>query len=290
MKSYTTLFILGNPRSGTSLLRLMLQNHKAIIAPPECGFSHWWLPKYAEWASTDNTIEKISIFLDDIFSSKKIELWKLNKDEVLSIILKEKPENYNELVQCIYLAYKKDYSEVDVIADKNNYYIHHLDELPQIWPNAKYLHLIRDGRDVACSYSEVTKLDSKSPYKPNLPVSIAEIAAEWENNNIAINTFANVKGRTSLLIKYEDVVTQTYETLLRICGFLEIEYDEQMLNYYKATGENNQEPNETLDWKRKTLEKPDNNRIKRYLKDLTTVEITTFNENASTALQLFGYV
>jgi hypothetical protein len=268
----------------------MLQNHKAIAAPPECGFSHWWLSKYGAWCAADNTNEKISFFLDEIFSSKKIELWKLNKDEVSSIILQEKPENYSELVQCIYLAYKKVYSEVDVIADKNNYYIHHLDDLPQIWPNAKYLHIIRDGRDVACSYSEVTKLDSKSPYKPNFPVSMAEIAAEWENNNIAINTFANVKGRTSLLIKYEDVVTQTYETLLSICRFLEIEFDEQMLDYYKATGDNNQEPNETLDWKRKTLEKPDNNRIKRYLKDLTPVEIATFNENARTALPLFGYV
>ncbi len=289
MKSYTTLFILGNPRSGTSLLRLMLQNHKAIIAPPESGFSHWWLPKYAAWASTDNTIEKISIFLDDIFSSKKIELWKINKEFVLSIILKEEPANYNELVQCIYLAYKKEYNKVEVIADKNNYYINHLDDLPRIWPKAKYLHLIRDGRDVACSYSEVTRLDSHSPYKPKLPVSISEIAEEWQRNNLAIHTFLQAGQRASLMIKYEDVISNTSETLSRICEFLEIEFDEKMMDYYKATAENNQEPSETLDWKMKTLEKPDNNRIKRYMKDLSQVEISTFNENASKALQFFGY-
>lgn len=289
MKSYNTLFILGNPRSGTSLLRLMLHNHKSIVSPPESGFSHWWLSKWGNWEAQDNTLQKISYFVDDIFKSKKIELWKLNKDTLLSIIYKEKPENYGQLIQCVYLAFEKNYSDVEVIADKNNYYIKHLKDLPKIWPNAKYLHIVRDGRDVACSYQEVTQLNSNSPYKPQLPATIAEIASEWESNNFAINQFTSSMGHNSFLVKYEDLILNTKETLLSICEFLKIAFDEQMLNYYNVSSENKQEPNETLEWKKKTLESPDNNRIKRYLKDLNESDIKAFNQVALESLKYFGY-
>ncbi|MGB0789818.1 MAG: sulfotransferase, partial [Marinirhabdus sp.] len=71
------VFILGNPRSGTSLLRLMLNQHSSIVAPPESGFSLWWLHKYGNWCKADNAPQKINGFIDDVLSSRKIETWHL---------------------------------------------------------------------------------------------------------------------------------------------------------------------------------------------------------------------
>jgi hypothetical protein len=268
----------------------MLHCHRAIIVPPESGFSHWWLSKWGNWSIDNNNPEVVSLFVDDLLKSKKIELWKLERDKLESIILNERPENYNQLIQCIYLAFGTNNTEVKVIADKNNYYIKHLDDLPKIWPDAKYLHIVRDGRDVACSYLDVLKLNSNSPYKPNFPENIVQIAEEWERNNLAIDGFLKQNGRESLMIKYEDLVINSYKTLSNVCEFLEIEFDDQMLSYYSPLSENYQEPTELLDWKMKTLESPDKNRIKRYLNELTVIDIENFNRVASTSLRSFGYL
>jgi hypothetical protein len=45
------VFIIGNPRSGTSLLRIMLNSHSSMVVPPECGFIQWWYQKYKDWPS-----------------------------------------------------------------------------------------------------------------------------------------------------------------------------------------------------------------------------------------------
>jgi hypothetical protein len=268
----------------------MLQNNKAIVAPPESGFSHWWLSKWGSWGKENNDEETVSLFVDDVLGSRKIELWKLECSYLKSIILYEKPNNYNELTQCIYLAYGLNYEDVKVIADKNNYYIKHLDDLPKIWPNAKYLYIIRDGRDVACSYLDVSMLNSKSPYKPIFPKTIGQIAEEWEKNNLSIEEFLAKSRRESLMIKYEDLVLNPTNTLLEICKFLNVEFDNQMLSYYESSSQNNQEPSELLDWKTKTMEKPDGNRVKRFLKDLGGQEIEVFNKVAAHSLHHFGYL
>ena len=54
----TNLFIIGNPRSGTSLFRIMLSCHPEIIVPPECGFIQWWHDKYQNAASPIHDIEQ----------------------------------------------------------------------------------------------------------------------------------------------------------------------------------------------------------------------------------------
>lgn len=43
------VFIIGSPRSGTTLLRLMMNSHPRIVVPPECGFAVWWYEKYQHW-------------------------------------------------------------------------------------------------------------------------------------------------------------------------------------------------------------------------------------------------
>jgi len=59
-------FILGNPRSGTSLLRLMLNANTHIVSPPESGFLHWWYKKYNAWSTADNSKENIAAFVKDL--------------------------------------------------------------------------------------------------------------------------------------------------------------------------------------------------------------------------------
>jgi hypothetical protein len=285
------VFIIGNPRSGTSLFRLMLNAHPDIISPPECGFLHWWFSKYKKWDSSYNTSNQIDEFVKDVMSSKKIEAWNLDFEKLKQKISQQKPQNYAELGEIVYLTFatQKGKNPI-VIADKNNYYINHLSDLKEIWPTAKYILVIRDGRDVACSYLTIEKLITDSPYKPKLSNDINIIAKEWLNNNNNsidfINSFGDNRG---LIIRYEDVVINPKFILNKVCVFLGIHFSEEMLTYYLKNIQYQDEPSSTLDWKMKTLEKPDQDNIGKFKTDLSKENLKEFEVIAESLLKKFNY-
>lgn len=280
------IFILGNPRSGTSLFRLMLNAHSEIIAPPECGFLQWWFKKYNGWDSKASEA-KVEEFISDLKTSKKIETWNLDYDSLKEDILEDKPKNYADLTTLVYLSYAKHKGKnIKTIVDKNNYYVYHLALTKKIWKKAKFIFMIRDGRDVACSYKALRSLDSKSPYKPHLPYQILEIAKEWNWINSEVMQFLNnLPKEEFIIIRYEDLILVAERELMKICAFIGIKYQAEMLLYFQE----NQEPLSTLDWKRKTLEKPDQNNIGKYKQLLNEEEVKVFNNVNKELLLKFGY-
>ena len=73
--------MIGNPRSGTSLLRLMLNNHPFISVPPECGFVVWLYEKYKNEKFVNKKL--INNFIIDLLGCKKFETWGLSKSEIV---------------------------------------------------------------------------------------------------------------------------------------------------------------------------------------------------------------
>lgn len=282
------MFLLGNPRSGTSLLRLMLNAHPDIIAPPESGFLHWWYEKYKDWSLEDGqSSAAIAGYVTDLLSSKKIETWCLNRNDLIDFLRRKKPADYESLSALVYEYYACMVNKTpSVIIDKNNYYIHHLSDLKLIWPNAFYIYLIRDGRDVACSYLNIKKLKTNSPYKPSLPSSIEKIAAEWDTNNRRIYDFlSQYNSKKWIMVKFEELILNPISTLQTITHMIDIKYSQQMMEYTK----HNDEPQATLDWKKKTLSMPDVSNINKYKKQLSKNQINIFNRIARETLIYRGY-
>ena len=85
------LFVIGNPRSGTTLLRLMLTCHPAVIIPPECGFVIWLKRKYFNWALADSgNTAIVNELVNDLFECRKFETWELDQASVSRAIKLEK--------------------------------------------------------------------------------------------------------------------------------------------------------------------------------------------------------
>jgi hypothetical protein len=267
----------------------MLNAHPDIIAPPESGFMHWWHKKYAHWCFADSQNETlVKAYVQDVLSSRKMETWGLTEHVVIDVIDRYSPVNYAELSECVYLAKATmENRQVSHIVDKNNYYINHLHDLYAIWPDAKALFIIRDGRDVACSYREL-KAVSDQTYKPRLPVDWLDIAAEWNTNNLNIYHFLSehVPVNNWLMIRYEDLVNDPKAILKRVCECLQIDFHSRMLEYYHF----NNEPGETIDWKKKTLEAPDISGIGRYRTHMSVADQLEFNKIAEEGLKLANYV
>ncbi len=269
-----------------------MNNHSQIVVPPECGFFLWWSKKYQYWTKK-NTDEKKEVeqFIIDLKSSKKIETWNLDFKLLKQNIEQEKPENYLKLCQQVYLTFAQQRNKVpSIIGDKNNYYIEHIKELIDLIPKAKFIHIIRDGRDVACSYMAIKKLNTTSPYKPILSTNIVEIAKEWKKNNESVlDLFEKLTNEKIISIRYEDLVSKPEETVRKLAAFLKVPYDPNMLLYYKNNQINKEEPTQTLDWKLKTLEEPDESNVNKYKKLLTLTEIEEFNNIGRKILQKFAY-
>lgn len=278
----TPFFILGNPRSGTSLLRLILNAHPNIVVPPESGFLQWWYPKYRDWSSKDLET-RVSEFVQDLLSSKKIEAYCLNKKDLEQYIFLNKPCNYGDLIALVYRYYSSE-KELLIWGDKNNYYIDHIPLLKKIYPEAKFIHLVRDGRDVACSYLELNRdIDLDSKYRPKLPNEISNIADDWKKNNLLIEQ--ELVETDQIRVRFEDVVLNFDSEMNRILSFLNVPWSDEIVNFNLK----NDEPLSTLKWKKKTTMPIQKNVIKRFENDLNNNEIEIFTKNAESLLKKYGY-
>ena len=118
-------FIIGNPRSGTTLLRLLLTSHPHVIIPPECGFIAWLYEKYGGWTRLDlNKDDIINLFVRDLLATKKFDTWGLDSVLIKDEIHKNKPRSYSDLCDVVGLVYNNKLSKAArIIGDKNNFYI-----------------------------------------------------------------------------------------------------------------------------------------------------------------------
>ena len=92
-----------------------------------------------------------------------------------------------------------------------------------------------------------------------------------------------------LVIHFEDLIMNTKNTLLKICKYLKVDFDEKMLIYYRP-GNALGEPDELLRWKQKTLQPPDEQAIGRYKAILSIPEIRLFEKIASSGLNRYNYL
>ena len=263
------LFVIGNPRSGTSLFRVMLNSHSKMTIPPECGFIHWWYKEYKSWNKESN----ISEFVFDLKTSKKIETWSLDFSDLEKFIKKKSPQDYDELVFRViefYGSSKLNKREQLVLGDKNNYYIKHLKEIKEISSEAFFIFVIRDPKSIFSSYKGIKNLKTDSNYKPELSSDVNKFTEEWVKNHKNILDFTNgLKKEKFLIVNYEELVVNTEEELKRVSKFLGLSFEPGMLTYYKT----NDEPSGLLDWKQKTLQPPDPSSIYLYKETLTQDEI-----------------
>lgn len=287
-----SFFIIGNPRSGTTLFRLMLNAHPKISVAPESGFILWWWDKYKDWTAANISDATLNEFVADIQKSKKIETWNLDFGVYREFLSTKHPENYVELISTVHEYYALSrQKEAKLWGDKNNYYINELDKLINIFPKKKYIHIVRDGRDVACSYLELNSKKIDSIYAPKLGSDIEEIASEWQENVMRVMEQLGQNSCLYHVVKYEDLIVNTKDVLIGVSEFLGVEFSENMLTYYINEQDSNSasEPGDFHQWKEKIVRPPVGDSLMRYQRDLKVDQVDKFNTIACSALKMFGY-
>jgi len=269
-------FIVGCGRSGTTLLRLMLTAHPNLSVPPEGDFllgldGQFDDPTDPTWASR---------FVDAFFSIEKCREWGLEPATLSEGIASLAPTSWPELAAVPYWAYLVTHDpEANRWGDKNPGYVSHVPRLLQLYPRARVIHLVRDGRDVAQSWLSVH-------FGPR---SLEQAARRWASAVAVGNRIARLHPRSVVEVHYEALVADPEGELRRICTFLGEDFDPAMLGYDRLNRERGLVPAHRLAWHANTLGPPDPSRIGRGRAALSVEDAALFDRLAGPVLEANGY-
>lgn len=283
------IVVLGNPRSGTTLLRLILTCHKNISIPPEGPFFFILEPKY--WkikVFDDQLIEK---FVSDLLMVPKMEEWNLDRDRLIHRLKNGSRSSFIDLVNGVHFEYMESHGiQKQRWGDKSvSYSIWRLGSIRRSLPHAHLIHIVRDGRDVACSYRALSGVVGK--YAPNLPTNVLEIAFHWDHNVKRIHNFLkNWPKNQCSTIKYENLVTDPESEIRKLCLDLGEDFDPKMLDFHSINKNLNLEPKVYIRWKVKTLETITTTQVGRWKNEMSINDLELFTTLSGNTLRLFGYL
>ena len=253
-KKNQPIFIGGEGRSGTTLMRAMINNHPNIFCGPE---THFFIDK--------NFIDYHDIMVNH-YSNRISEYNEDVRDEVNQM--------YRGMINNFFTKHMNA-NKKKRWADKTPYNIKVIDFFLDVFEgNIKFIHMIRDGRDVAASIITM----------PWGPKTVREAAHNW--SSIIQNSRKHVGKDYYLEVRYEDLVKEETKVLKEVCEFLDEDFNEHMLDYYKDERLGGADESSY-----KQITQPLYNKsIGRWKKDLTSKEKRDFMKVAGETLKMLGYV
>lgn len=219
--SATFPFVIGCPRSGTTLLRAILDAHPALAVPPESYFLVPALRRADRYASSDGVDR--SALLDDVVANLSWRQWAL--DEAALSAIRDDPTlvTVAAVMRAIYAAYAETQGKTRY-ADKTPQHSLHVRLLATAFPEARFVHLLRDGRDVVPSLLEM----------PFFPDRFARAALFWQERvegGLAARTLVGDDRYHEL--RYEDLVADPERETRALCAFLDLSFEPAMLEYHE---------------------------------------------------------
>ena len=252
------LFIVGCPRSGTTLLQEMLNAHHEIALGPELFFIRLIYHKRKKFG--DLSIRKNRRMVGEtIITLNNFTEFGFEKKEFLDWI-KENNVDYGDIYRRILEQLDKKH-KVKYIGVKTPNNMLYIKEIINLIPDAQFINIIRDPRAVVNSWSKV-------PWSTGTIVGDATI---WNRYMKAYHRLPdNIKTKI-YLIRFDDLVNDTIGQLTKLAEFLGVQYNEIMLSYYnnkKMSFSSTAEP-----WK-KNVQKPiKNERINAWKQQLSEADI-----------------
>jgi hypothetical protein len=172
-------------------------------------------------------------------------------------------------------------------AEKTPHNILHMATLGTIFPDARFIHMVRDGRDVACSLVTMNWLDSRTGQKLGYTQNIASAASYWQNTVRAAwqqSAHPILKGRV-IQVPYEALVTNVEGTMRQVLDFLGEAWDPAILEAHKK--DRSHEPHESST---DQVTKPVyDTAIGRWKRDMSPADKIAFKAEAGSLLKQLGY-
>ncbi|MGF1540038.1 MAG: sulfotransferase [Pleurocapsa sp.] len=270
--------MIGTQRSGSNLLRLMLNQISEIAAPHPPHILQRLMPLLANYGDLELT-ESFQVLVDDV--CRLVELnpvpWEgvsLNREEVT---LRCRERSLIAIFCAVYDILGETWGAKQWCC-KSLANVNYLPQIDAYLPNAKYIYLYRDGRDVALSFQKAVVGEKH----------IFNIAQNWAKaQRLAIQMRDRLTPERFHSVSYENLTENPETTLKGLCEFLQVEYTPAMLDFHSSSEASNAAASSAL-WGNVTKPVMQNN-TKKFLKSATDEEITIFELVAGDVLDALGY-
>jgi hypothetical protein len=214
------VIVLGVSRSGTTLLKEMLDRHPSLAIPPESYFVTQLWDRHGERPDPE-------AFVADLGRLARLREWGVTPADVRARLGGR--VDFAAAIEAIYSAYA-DSRGKPRFGDKTPAYMQRLDVLERAFPGALYVHLVRDGRDAGLSFLEMSR---RPRFNWARPRSLGSFAAQWRREVEGARHFGHGRATGHYLeLRYEDLVARPEPELRAVCGFLGLEFDPAMLGYH----------------------------------------------------------
>ena len=211
----------GSGRSGTTLLRTIFDGHPDLAVANEPQFMGTVARQRGRLESEGFDANS---FLEIVLNNSNYRRLDLDQSMVESAVADAGPSNAADGVRVV-LGVFAEREEKPLYGDKTPGYVVQIPELASMFPEARFVHLIRDGRNVALSYIE----------RPWGPATVGEAAMYWRSRVGRGRVAGKELGSNRYLeATYEDLVSDPEVLVRRICEFLDLAFDPGMLQYRKA--------------------------------------------------------
>lgn len=264
---FKPFFIVGCPRSGTTLLSVLLDRHSSVAVPPETFFFHVFSglsrrrekPDY-EWL--------VSQYLDDSYMTAM----KLDRSKILQRLHSYHPD-HSSFFRCALEEYAAVHNK-SIIGEKTATHLMWIDTIFQWYPNAKVVWIVRDGRDVAMAMMRL--------FHKNLRAH----CSNWRRSVELGLKFEQKYSDKIYQIRFENLVSNTEYELIKLGQFLGIDYQERMIDtniYSGAVPENERF------YKERALQPIDRSRIGEWKHSATPQQIHLMHSVMGNYLEKLGY-
>lgn len=283
-------FIVGSPRSGTTLLRLMLDSHPDLAIPPETGF----LPAIGELEGKGEALQQ-RLFDTIVTFPANAPAWedfRISAETFRSRLRAIRPFTAAAGVRLFYRLYADRFGKPRW-GDKTPLYSHHLRAIETLLPEARFVHLVRDGRDAAVSLRERW-------FSPGRDIAVQ--AAFWRDNVQAARQ-EGAACRHFLEVRFEDLVREPETVLRRICDFIALDFRPEMLHHDERAPQRLEEhgaryamdgglivsQDDRRQQQAQSRQRPDPEKIGIWRRLLSAEECRRFEEIAGDLLEAYDY-
>lgn len=274
--SVNPVFITGFQRSGTTLLRLMLDAHPEIAIPLDT--TGLWERYHARLPEYGGLADEASVrgMVRDLLHEERIRLWQVELDED-ALVRRAAGRGFAGLLIAFHEAYARARGK-RYWGDKDPGNMERLHVIHAWIPDARILHIIRDGRD-AC----LSQLKQSFGYN-----DLLDCAAGWREQVTWVRRIGSILGPERYReVKYEDLVARPEEELRAICEWLGVAYAPAMLEYHRDLGGSIPDSKRHI-WP--LIDRPPQaDNAQRWKQTLSAGERLCFEKRAGAVLRELGY-
>lgn len=265
-------FFVGCGRSGTTLFRMIFDSHLELAIPDESNFV---VPLARQRAAYERSGRfDAERFLADLALQRSVRRWGIGAADLRESFVARPPDGYADAVREVFAAYARRRGKPRY-GDKTPRYVMDLPLLAGLFPEARFVHVLRDGRDVALSFLDVDFG----------PATVGEAALAWRERVEAGRAAAPALVDRYTEVRYEDLLDDPEGVTAALCSFLGLTFDPAMLRYSErpdlgAT---------TQLWKYRHVGEPPTHGMRDWRTQMAPDDVELFEALAGDVLDALGY-